>query len=275
MSPDPVRRSGDRPEVTNEGPQSQLTQRSTPELWGRLVAAVFALPDVVEAHSQVSPASSRAVFLDDRRDHRAPETGLAPDGRLEPVHLHGVDDTSLHLVLPPERGAELTGLGWAEPHQYGDFGTEFFVYGPRDDVELEAVLGFVREALAFARGEERSAPGVDAADPDGPPGDAADAREHGEQSVADWSFALGDPAAIATPPTPEQSAALERAAASLARARAAYAAAREAAADAEALIIAAHEAGASRDAIATHLDLAYTHVPALVSGERGLLPPIG
>lgn len=35
----------------------------------------------------------------------------------EPVHLHGVDDTSVHLVLPPERGRELVELGWAEPHQ--------------------------------------------------------------------------------------------------------------------------------------------------------------
>lgn len=84
---------------------------------------------------------------------RAPETSLAPGRRLEPVHLHGVQDTSVHLVLPPDRGRELVELGWAEPHQYADFDTEFMIYGPRDAVELEVVLSIIRESLAFARGE--------------------------------------------------------------------------------------------------------------------------
>ena len=44
------------------------------------------------------------------------------------------------------------GLGWAEPHQYADFGTEFMLYGPRDADELAAVMGVVEESLAFARG---------------------------------------------------------------------------------------------------------------------------
>lgn len=144
-------RPGPRPEVSTSGPQTQLSQRSSPELWGRLIAEALALPGVEEGHSQVSPASSRAVFLVDLREPRRPETSLAPDGRAEPVHLHGVDDTSLHLVLPAGRGAELAALGWAEPHQYGDFGTEFLVYGPRDDAELGIVLSIVRESLVYAR----------------------------------------------------------------------------------------------------------------------------
>ena len=147
-----VPRSGPAPTTSVEGPHRQVDQRSTPELWGRLVAAVFALPDVVEGHSQVSPPSSRAVFLADRETESAPERSLAPGRRLEPVHLHGVDDTSVHLVLPVERGRELMELGWAEPHGYADFGTEFMVYGPRDDDELAVVVGVVAESLAFARG---------------------------------------------------------------------------------------------------------------------------
>jgi hypothetical protein len=146
------KRAGVRPEVSTLGPQTQLTQRSSPELWGRLVAEVFGLPGVEEGHSQVSPASARAVFLTDMLAPMPPETSLCPDGRLEPVHLHGVQDTSLHLVLPPARGAELEALGWALPHQYADFGTEFLVYGPRDEVELEIVVAIVSESLAFARG---------------------------------------------------------------------------------------------------------------------------
>jgi hypothetical protein len=145
--------------VSEEGPQRQLTDRSTPELWGRLVARAFALPDVVEGHSQVSPASSRALFLLDRETPIEPWTSLAPDGRLEPVHLHGVDDTSTHLCLPAARGLELTELGWATPHQYEDFGTEFLVYGPRDDSELEVVLSIVEESIAFARDPADEQPG--------------------------------------------------------------------------------------------------------------------
>ena len=141
----------DRPLVSSDGPQTQLTQQSPPELWGRLVAGAFALAGTVEGHSQVSPASSRAVFLTDLLEERAPETSLAPGQRLEPVHLHGVHDTSLHLCLPVERGGQLIDAGWAELHQYGDFGTELLVYGPRDEQELSLVLGFVAESLAFAR----------------------------------------------------------------------------------------------------------------------------
>ncbi|QAV71648.1 hypothetical protein ESZ53_10405 [Salinibacterium sp. UTAS2018] len=113
----------------------------------------FALPHVVEGHSQVSPASSRAVFLNDQRLERAPETSLAPGQRLEPVHLHGVSDTSLHLCLPAERGRELAGLGWGEPHQYEEFGTEFLIYGPRSIDELDAVVSIIEESINFARVE--------------------------------------------------------------------------------------------------------------------------
>ncbi len=115
-------RTGPRPEVSVAGPQTQLSQRSSPELWWRLGAAVFALPDVEPGPSQVSPASSRAVFLLDQAVQRAPETSLAPGRRLEPVHLHG------------------------------DYGTEFLVYGPRDDHELRVVLALIAESLTFARG---------------------------------------------------------------------------------------------------------------------------
>lgn len=145
-------RRGPRPQVSTEGPQRQLTQQAPPEMWGRLVAAVFALDGVVEGHSQVSPMSSRAVFLTEVETAGSPETSLFPDGRLEPVHLHGVSDTSMHLVLPAWRGARLTELGWAEPHQYEDHGTEYMVYGPRDEAELAVVVAIVVESLDFARG---------------------------------------------------------------------------------------------------------------------------
>ena len=149
-------RLGGRPTTSDEGPHRQLDQRSSPATWGELVARVFALDGVVEGHSQVSPASSRAVFLAEQAAEHSPQTSLAPGRRLEPVHLHGVDDTSIHLVLPAERGGRLVELGWAEPHQYADFGTAFMIYGPRSEQELEVVVSFVEESLAFARTESVS-----------------------------------------------------------------------------------------------------------------------
>ena len=88
----------------------------------------------------------------DMPQERSPETSLAPGERLEPVHIHGVADTSLHACLPTARGDELTAHGWAEPHQYEDFGTEFMIYGPRTEEELEFVVLIVEESLSFARG---------------------------------------------------------------------------------------------------------------------------
>jgi hypothetical protein len=145
-------RSGPPPILSTEGPQRQLTQQASPEMWGRLVAEVFALPGVVEGISGVSPVTSRAVFVVGLEKAAAPETSLYPEGRLEPVHLHGVHDTSIHLTLPIARGAELVELGWARPHEYADYGTEFLVYGPRDSDELAVVLGIVEESLGYARG---------------------------------------------------------------------------------------------------------------------------
>lgn len=122
-------------------------------MWGRLVATVFSLPGTLEGRSQVSPISSRAVFLADHEVEHAPGTSLAPGQRLEPVHLHGFDDTSVHLCLPSERGRELVELGWAEPHRFEEFGTEFMVYGPRSSDEVAIVTALVEESLRFARGE--------------------------------------------------------------------------------------------------------------------------
>lgn len=109
------------------------------------------MPYVVEGRSQVSPVSSRALLFEDLTQVHVPEASLAPKAPLEPAHLHGVTDTSIHLCLPPERAVEVCELGWGEPHGYAERETEIMVYGPRDDSELEVVLGLLRESVAFAR----------------------------------------------------------------------------------------------------------------------------
>jgi hypothetical protein len=146
-------RSGPRPHTSQDGPHRQIDEIAAPERWGRLVADVMSMPHVVEGISQVSPATSRALFLDDVTEIRNPAASLAPHGRLEPVHLHGVADTSLHLVLPAARAAEVCALGWGEPHQYADHDTEVMIYGPRNDADHAIVLQIIRESLSFARVE--------------------------------------------------------------------------------------------------------------------------
>jgi len=90
-------------------------------------------------------------LLTGQRTVSAPETSLSPTEPLEPVHIHGVSDTSTHLCLPVERASVVCELGWGEAHPFGDFGTEIMVYGPRDEDELEIVLSIIEESLNFAR----------------------------------------------------------------------------------------------------------------------------
>jgi hypothetical protein len=84
-----------------------------------------------------------------------PGTSLAPHPPLEPAHLHGVTDTSMHLCLPVHRAADVCEKGWGEPHGYAEHDTEIMVYGPRDQHELAVVLELLTESLTFARQENR------------------------------------------------------------------------------------------------------------------------
>ena len=97
-------RTGPKPQTSIEGSQSQLTENSSPELWGRLMHLAITEHNVVEGISSVSLQSSRAIFFRDLRKTVVPWTSLAPaEKRLEPVHIHGVHDTSIHLCMPTDR----------------------------------------------------------------------------------------------------------------------------------------------------------------------------
>ena len=69
--------------------------------------------------------------------------------------LYTVQQSALALEVSPKRVRQLIQevceLGWGEPHQFADFGTEIMVYGPRDESEIEIVLGFIGESIAYAR----------------------------------------------------------------------------------------------------------------------------
>ena len=144
-------KSGIRPKTSDTGPHSQTSDQSAPELWGRLIAEAIKLPHVVEGKSAVSPISSRALLFDDLTQITKPETSLTQTGPLEPVHIHGVHDTSIHLCLPKDRAQEICELGWGEPHKFAEYDTEIMIYGPRDSSELQVIIGLIQESIDFAR----------------------------------------------------------------------------------------------------------------------------
>jgi phospholipase/carboxylesterase len=145
------KRPGERPLTSYEGPHSQLSDQSSAELWSALIQRCLKLPHIIKGISSVSPKTSVALLFDDIMKIINPASSLSPNDPLEPVHIHGAHDTSLHMCLPIARAKAVCELGWGEEHQFADHGTEIMVYGPRNEQELEIVLRLVQESLQFAR----------------------------------------------------------------------------------------------------------------------------
>jgi hypothetical protein len=104
---------------------------------------------VKQGHSRVSMADSMAALMAGlAQEHGA--WSLATEGAVEVFHIHGVKDTSIHAVLPPDRAREVIEKGWGEPHTYADFETQLMLYAPRDEDEIEVIAGLLRESAAFA-----------------------------------------------------------------------------------------------------------------------------
>ena len=105
---------------------------------------------VVQGHSTVSMADSMAgIMLDLPREHGV--WSLAIQGPVEPFHIHGVTDTSIHIALPSERAVEVISQRWGEVHPYADFDTQIMLYAPRSNDEIDMIVGLVVESVEFAR----------------------------------------------------------------------------------------------------------------------------
>ena len=90
-------RDGERPDTSKEGPHTQLTQNTSPSIWGEFVAKAFSIEEIARGHSTVSMADSMAgLLLDLPKVHGS--WSLAVEGRVEPFHIHGVKDTSIHAL---------------------------------------------------------------------------------------------------------------------------------------------------------------------------------
>lgn len=63
------------------------------------------------------------------------------------AHIHPPDDDSMHMMLPPDDAADVIAKGWAEIHPLVPVGrmppSLILVFGPRDDDELDIVLGLI------------------------------------------------------------------------------------------------------------------------------------
>lgn len=143
-------RSGTPPLLDEEGPVWQRDQRSVPTMWVAVWDSLRTLPGVIAGASAMGEAGSRAVLVP---AVVKPESGtsFAPAGSpMEPAHLHGPADTSIHLVLPAVRAALVVAQGWARPCPLAVHGTELIVFGPRDADELAIVTALARESVMWA-----------------------------------------------------------------------------------------------------------------------------
>jgi len=70
-------------------------------------------------------------------------------------HIHS--DGSIHITLPHARipGAEAT--GWIERHPWSatrpGFEAYVMIFTPRDLMEVEAIVGLIKDGVSFVRGD--------------------------------------------------------------------------------------------------------------------------
>jgi Family of unknown function (DUF5519) len=135
--------------TSKTGPHKQLTDNSPEEIWNELVSRAFDLPEIERGNSSVSLADTIAGLLPNSPQKHG-EWSLAVTGNVEPFHIHGMSDASIHLVLPSMRAREIYMCGWGEPHTYADFDTQVMIYAPRDENEILVALQLIRESRDFA-----------------------------------------------------------------------------------------------------------------------------
>lgn len=143
-------RTGRPPTIDDDGPVWQLDQRAVPTTWVAVWDALRAVPGVIAGTSAVDEPGSRAVLVPSVT-FPVPGTSFAPDGApLEPAHLHSPSDTSLHVVLPHARVALVIAQGWGVQCPRAVHGTELILFAPRDEAELDVVVGLARESVRWA-----------------------------------------------------------------------------------------------------------------------------
>lgn len=146
-------RRGIRPETTPWAPHMQTSQTAPQAMAEAVAARVFALPDVAERPGSVADPRERAIWLRDDVPAGPRDAFL---GLREIGHFHPWDN-SLHIALPPDLVGPAVEAGWAEVHPVARVGmapgNTVMLYGPRDDAEVDVLLGLIAAAVRRAQGQ--------------------------------------------------------------------------------------------------------------------------
>jgi hypothetical protein len=149
-------RDGPRPRTSRALPHSQLDQQPDARIRAALARRIWGFPGVEKGASGISVPGACALCLPPEVAAGPPEAFLVD---REFAHLHPHPDSSLHLSLPTPTAKEVVAAGWAEFHPLVGSGrlppTVVMVYAPRDEYELEIVLGLVMRSYQFATARSR------------------------------------------------------------------------------------------------------------------------
>ncbi len=144
-------RTGGRPVVSPGIPQEQLSDHAPTALQDEVFRRVAALPGVRTGPSAISVPGARAFRVDPAPGHQ-PDAFIVP-GCGEFAHVHPGHDGSLHLALPPALAGDVVTRGWGVAHPLAGVRLTpgmTMLFGPRDEAELETVVGVVAAAHAWA-----------------------------------------------------------------------------------------------------------------------------
>lgn len=149
------RRSGDPPEVSQQIPQHQLSDRSPKLIYDAFHAWLFdprTFPKAEKKPTMISVSTAEALFLKPEISAAHDDCFMPPEGSREFIHLH--EDGSCHLVASTEVEDEVLAKNWGLRHPYYDRGVkEIFVYAPRNEEEIEVLKKLVEESYKYASGE--------------------------------------------------------------------------------------------------------------------------
>ena len=149
-------RPGPRPEVSSGIPQEQRSDTAPVDLQEQVFARITALPGVSTRQSAISVPGARGFQLAPPR--LGPVAAFIVPSAGEFAHVHPGHDGSLHVALPPALAADVVAKGWGVAHPLAGVRLTpgmVLLFGPRDDAELETVVGVVATSHAGRRGRSR------------------------------------------------------------------------------------------------------------------------
>lgn len=145
-------RVGPPPQISVTTPQQQESQNASSHLQEAVFMRVRAFPGVETAPSRISVPGARAFTLPAQLAAGPQEAFLVPSAG-EFAHLHPEYDGSLHLSLPVSLALDALKKGWAAAHPLAGIQLTdgmVMIFGPRDEAELETVVGIVEASYAHA-----------------------------------------------------------------------------------------------------------------------------